>query len=287
MHKIRSQLKHDYDTAIVYQDVQRALAEDLGSGDISAALVASVGTVTAYIVTRSNACIAGIPWATESFRQLSDQIKLDWLRNDGEFVSRNETLAHISGPAAAILSAERTALNFLQLLSATASKTHSAVQHLSGSRTNILDTRKTIPGLRHAQKYAVRCGGGQNHRQGLYDAFLIKENHIAAAGDIATAVAQARQSHPDRLIEVEVESLSQLEQALATSADRVLLDNFSLPELHDAVKLTKDRCELEASGGIELEQLEQIAATGVHYVSLGTLTKDIKAIDLSLRILSK
>lgn len=271
--------------ADIRQQVRTALAEDIGSGDVSAGLIAADTTAKAELICRQQAVICGIPWANEILQQLDGSIEADWSVSDGDQVEANTIIAQFSGPAHSLLSAERTLLNFLQTLSATATQTRRFVDAVSAYHCTILDTRKTLPGLRLAQKYAVRGGGGQNHRMGLFDAFLIKENHIRAAGDIAAAIELARQQHPQLSVEVEVENLTELEQALAAKPDRILLDNFALSSLQAAVKLTAGRVELEASGGIKLNNVAEIAATGVDYVSLGTLSKDIQAIDFSLLFL--
>ncbi len=276
--------------------VARTLEEDIGSGDISAQLIPAQQTATATIWCRENAVLCGSAWAHEVFRQLDATITIEWLAQDGVRIAANSLIARLSGNARALLSGERSALNFLQTLSGTATIAGQYRDALHDfPDTQILDTRKTIPGLRSAQKYAVACGGCSNHRMGLYDAFLIKENHIAAVGSIATAVAAAQQLAPGRPIEIEVESLDELQAALNTAADIILLDNFSLSQLKQAVAVTrqfsatepsssmKKRVLLEASGGIDTAQLPAIAATGVDRISIGALTKHLHAIDLSLR----
>lgn len=272
------QLPRDID-----DDVRRALAEDVGDGDLTATLVPDE-TVTAELVTREDAVLCGTAWFDAVFRQLDARVVVDWLAQDGAHVRAGAVLCRLHGPARALLTGERTALNFLQTLSGTATRTARYVEAVRGTGTRILDTRKTIPGLRHAQKYAVTCGGGYNHRMGLYDAVLIKENHIAAAGGVAAALAAARRVAPvGVLIEIEVETLAQLEQALAAGAGRILLDNFDLDDLRTAVRLTAGRAELEASGGMALAGVRAVAGTGVDYISVGGLTKHVEAIDLSLR----
>ncbi len=276
--------------------VAQTLEEDIGSGDISAQLIPAQQTATATIWCRETAILCGSAWANEVFRQLDATITVEWLAQDGVRIAANSLIATLSGNARALLSGERSALNFLQTLSGTATIARQyRDQLLDFPDTQILDTRKTIPGLRSAQKYAVACGGCSNHRMGLYDAFLIKENHIAAAGSIATAVAAAQQLAPGRAIEIEVESLDELQAALNTAADIILLDNFSLSQLKQAVAITRQsspiqptsalkKCVLlEASGGIDVSQLQAIAATGVDRISIGALTKHLRAIDLSLR----
>ncbi len=270
--------------AVIAAAVDAALAEDIGSGDVSAALVDAKARAEAVLIAKESALLCGRAWAERALRRLDPSIRIDWTRADGEPFAAHDELCRIVGNARAILSAERTALNFLQLLSATATTTAHYVAALSGSRTRVLDTRKTIPGLRLAQKYAVRCGGGCNHRLGLYDAFLIKENHIAAAGSIAAAVARARAIAPHLPVEVEVESLDELEQALTVGVERVMLDEFCDAELAMAVARARGRCEIEVSGGVGLDRLAALAALGVDYVSVGALTKHVRAVDLSLRV---
>jgi nicotinate-nucleotide pyrophosphorylase (carboxylating) len=262
--------------------VRAALDEDIGSGDITAALIPPEQTATATVICRETAVICGQAWFDAVFAELDSRISITWRVRDGDTVQVNETLCTLTGPARALLSGERTALNFLQTLSATATCAHRHAETIADLPTRILDTRKTIPGLRHAQKYAVRIGGCDNHRSGLYDGILIKENHIVAAGSVSKAVRDARAANPDMIVEVEVENHEQLQQALAAGADRLLLDNFTLPALTAAVQTTAGRAELEASGGITRENLRETAMTGVDFISMGALTKDIKAIDLSM-----
>ena len=269
----------------IREQVRAALAEDIGPGDISAKLIAADTQTNAELLCREEAVICGLAWAQEVTRQVSGAIQLHSLVADGDLVAANTIIAKLEGPARDILSAERTVLNFLQVLSATATQTRRYVDLVRDTKAQILDTRKTLPGFRNAQKYAVRCGGGQNHRIGLYDAFLIKENHIKAAGSISNALAQARQQAPNNLLEVEVETLDQLKEAIAAQPDRILLDNFTLEKLTTAVGLCSGRVPLEASGGIDRSTIAAIAATGVDFISVGTLTKDIDAIDFSLRFL--
>ncbi|NKB34197.1 MAG: carboxylating nicotinate-nucleotide diphosphorylase [Pseudomonadales bacterium] len=264
--------------------VQIALAEDLGPGDITAELLPESKEITAIIECREAAVVCGIPWVNEVYAQLDSKLVIEWSINEGDRVKPSTTLALIKGPARAILSGERTALNFLQTLSATATQTNQLVNLVSATTATLLDTRKTIPGLRTAQKYAVRVGGGTNHRQGLFDAYLIKENHISACGGIVAAITNARNLHPDKTLEVEVKDLEELKQALEAHPDIVMLDNFSLENIEQAVSLNSGPCKLEASGGINAETLVNIAETGVDYISVGSLTKNCQAIDLSLLV---
>ncbi len=277
------------DHAVIKQQVQAALQEDLGgemhpTRDITAALIPAQKQAEGYIITREPAVICGIAWASESFHAVCPDIRLHWHVTDGDSVAANTQLLTFNGPARAILTAERTALNFLQTLSGTATLTARYLKHLEGSRTQLLDTRKTLPGLRLAQKYAVRCGGGKNHRIGLFDAYLIKENHILACGSIASAIAAARQAHVDKWVEVEVETLAELQQAIAAGADVIMLDNFTDELIAEAVAINNQRCKLEVSGNITDERLARLSQLGVDYVSSGALTKHVQAIDLSLRI---
>jgi nicotinate-nucleotide pyrophosphorylase (carboxylating) len=263
--------------------VARALAEDVGSGDLTADLIPGDARAEARVISRQAAVICGTPWFEEVFAQLDAGVEIGWQVADGERVARDQLLCTLQGPARAILTGERTALNFLQALSGTATRARTYADAVQGLATRILDTRKTLPGLRLAQKYAVRCGGCHNHRTGLFDGILIKENHIAAAGSITAAVTTARNLHPDIAAEVEVENLDQLREALGAGAERVLLDNFSIDELRAAVAETGGRATLEASGGIMLDGLRAIAETGVDFISIGALTKDLQAVDLSMR----
>ena len=269
----------------VARNVRAALAEDIGSGDITAALIAEGGRAKARIISREAGVLCGSPWVDEVFRQLDDSIAIEWRHRDGDAIVPGAALCTLAGPAAALLTGERCALNFLQLLSGTATLCRHYADRVAGTGTRLLDTRKTLPGLRVAQKYAVRCGGCHNHRMGLYDAFLIKENHIAACGGIAAAVKAAREHAPGRPVEVEVEDITQLAQALEAGADRIMLDNFDLEQLREAVALTGGRAELEASGNIDENTLLPVAETGVDYISIGALTKDCRALDLSMRVL--
>jgi nicotinate-nucleotide pyrophosphorylase (carboxylating) len=267
--------------------VDAALREDIGSGDVTAALVPAGQRVRGSVVTREEAVLCGRAWAEEAFRRLDPQVRLSWHAADGERLDVNQVIFEIAGPARAVLTGERTALNFLQLLSGTATATRRLVDAVAGTSCRILDTRKTLPGLRTAQKYAVRCGGGDNHRMGLYDRVLIKENHIAAAGSLTGAIKAARRSAPELTVEVEVESPAELEEALGADPDIIMLDDFSLANLQAAVQLNQARgrpVKLEASGSISLETVRAIAATGVDYVSVGALTKHVHAVDLSMRL---
>lgn len=269
----------------ILRDVKRALQEDVGEGDVSAALLDPSRYVEAEIISREPMLLCGTPWVNAVFKEVDPAIDLIWLTQEGQWLDKPTTLCRVKGPATSILTAERSALNFLQTLSATATQTHYYLEQLKGSQTRLLDTRKTIPGLRLAQKYAVACAGGTNHRMGLYDAFLIKENHIKACGSITKAISQARAMNKGLLVEVEVETLDELREALAAKPDRVLLDNFTKDMLKEAVTINKAYdCELEASGGVDLATIASIAETGVDYVSVGAITKSIQAIDLSLLV---
>ncbi|HTW73447.1 MAG TPA: carboxylating nicotinate-nucleotide diphosphorylase [Steroidobacteraceae bacterium] len=266
--------------------VSSAIAEDVGAGDLSAQLIPQQSHAHARVISRESAILCGAPWFDEVFRQLDPTVQVGWRRPEGASVAAGEVLCELAGPARALLTGERSALNFLQLLSATATVTHRYVAAIAGTGCRILDTRKTIPGLRTAQKYAVRCGGGTNHRMGLYDRVLIKENHIAAAGSIGAAVAAARRLGAGGPIEVEAETLAQVSAALQVRADIVLLDNFEPAALRAAVALNRAHpqpAQLEASGGVTLAGLRAIAETGVDFISIGALTKNVAAIDLSMR----
>ena len=265
-------------------NVRTALREDIGSGDITAQLIPADRLAHATIITREAAVICGTAWVDAVFRQIDARVAVHWQVADGDRVTANQPLFHLEGPARALLSGERSALNFLQTLSAVATRCRHFADLVEGTGVELLDTRKTLPGLRLAQKYAVTCGGCHNHRIGLYDAFLIKENHIAACGGIAQAVTAAHGIAPSKPVEVEVESLEELQQALQAGADIIMLDELSLDDMRSAVRLTAGRARLEASGGINADTLRRIAETGVDYISLGTLTKDIKAVDLSMRL---
>ena len=263
--------------------VSTALDEDIQSGDLTASLIPESTQADARIICREAAVICGRPWFDEVFRQVDPEIQIDWACEEGESVKVDQLLCTISGSARNILTAERSALNFLQTLSATATVTAQYVAKLQGSRTQLLDTRKTIPGLRLAQKYAVACGGGTNHRIGLYDAILIKENHIMAAGSIQQAVATAKQDHPNISVEVETENLDEVAQALEAGADIIMLDNFTLEMMSEAVNLVSRRAKLEVSGNVELAHLSELVNTQVDFISTGAITKHIKAVDLSMR----
>lgn len=267
------------------EDVSRALAEDLGSGDVSAQLIDADQKLQTRLLVREDAVLCGAEWFVETFRQCDDSIQIQWLAKDGDRVSADNVLCQISGPARPLLTAERTALNFLQTLSGTATITAHYADLIKHTRCRVLDTRKTIPQLRFAQKYAVTCGGGLNHRIGLFDAYLIKENHLAACGSIAAAVSRGRALKPDLLLEVEVESLDELQQAIDAGVDRALLDNFSIEKTRQAVELNNQRIQLEASGNITDQSLISIAETGVDFISIGALTKHLRAIDFSLRFI--
>jgi nicotinate-nucleotide pyrophosphorylase (carboxylating) len=269
------------------EQVSRALREDIGSGDVTAQLINAATRARARVLCRESAVICGTAWFEESFRQIDSAVRVQWHVADGERVAPDTVLCGLEGPARALLTGERTALNFLQLLSATATATAHYVAAIAGTACRILDTRKTIPGLRTAQKYAVLCGGGQNHRIGLFDMVLIKENHIAAAGSIGAAVAAARALSPAVPVEVETENLDEVSAALAARCDVILLDEFSLENLQRAVALNRAAphpARLEASGGVSLERIGAIAATGVDFISVGGLTKHVQAVDLSMRM---
>lgn len=264
--------------------VKAALAEDVGSGDLTAELIPVDQHCAAEVVCRESAVLAGRAWFDTVFALLDRAIDIDWICEDGDEMHVNGVICRLEGPARGIVTGERTALNFLQLLSATATATRRYSAALSGSSTHILDTRKTLPGLRIAQKYAVRCGGGKNHRMGLFDAVLIKENHIAAAGSIEAAVQAVRDSHPGVSIEVEVEDMAELGQALDAGVDMIMVDNFSIDEIKAATDHVQGRAAIEVSGNVELADLRELASTGADYVSIGALTKHVRAIDFSMRI---
>jgi len=265
------------------EDIKLALAEDVGSGDISAMLIDESKQLNMQLLVREDAVLCGTGWFDEAFRQCANTTELKWSAEDGDQVVADSVLCEISGPARALLTAERTALNFLQTLSGTATTTRSYADKIQHTACRILDTRKTIPHLRGAQKYAVQCGGGINHRIGLFDAYLIKENHLAASGSIQAAVQRGRDLQPDCFLEVEVEDLDQLQQAIEARVDRALLDNFSIDLMKQAVELNHRRIQLEASGNITRQSLLAIAETGVDFISIGALTKHLRAIDFSLR----
>ena len=269
---------------VIAEQVRQALSEDIGTGDLTATLVPDNDTTRATLISRESAVVCGIAWVQEVFDQLDPDISIDWLSHDGDDAINEQAWCTIQGPSRAILTGERTALNFLQLLSGTATATKRMVDQLKGTTAQLLDTRKTVPGLRLAQKYAVRCGGGTNHRLGLYDGILVKENHIRAAGSVAQAVTTAlAHSNDVSLIEVEVESIAELSQALAAGAQRLLLDNFSLAQLRRAVQINAGQAQLEASGNVTAKTIREIALTGVNFVSSGAMTKNIHAVDLSLQ----
>jgi nicotinate-nucleotide pyrophosphorylase (carboxylating) len=269
---------------LILADVRRALAEDVGSGDLTAQLIPEDTIAQARVIAREEAILCGTAWFDATFRELDARVRVDWLRHDGDRMEPHATLCELTGPARALLSGERVALNFLQTLSGVATETRRYADAVRGTRAKILDTRKTIPGLRRALKYSVRTGGGENHRMGLFDAILIKENHIAAAGSVAAALDAARGARGKAaFIEIEVENLDQLREALAAGAERILLDNFGLDAIRAAVKETAGRAKLEVSGGIGLENVQAIAEAGVDYISVGALTKNIRAVDLSMR----
>lgn len=272
------------DDDIVRRDVRRALEEDIGPGDATADLLPAATMATARVITREDAVLAGRAWFDASFKLIDASIAIDWKFRDGERMRPNDVLCTLQGPARALVTGERCALNFLQALSGTATATARYADAVRGTRATILDTRKTLPGLRIAQKYAVRCGGGANHRIGLFDAMLIKENHIAAAGSLTSAVRAARERHPNLLLEVEVENFGELREALAAGVDRVMLDEFSIDDIRRAVVEIAGRTQIEVSGGVSLETLPALAATGVDFISIGALTKHVRAIDLSMRI---
>ena len=270
--------------AEIEANVRRALREDVGSGDITAQLIPAERLAHATVITRDSAVIAGSAWVDNVFAQIDPRVAVHWQVQDGDQVQPNQPLFHLEGPARALLTGERSALNFLQSLSAVATRCRHYATIVEGTGVKLLDTRKTLPGLRLAQKYAVTQGGCHNHRIGLYDAFLIKENHIAACGGIAQAIQAAHKIAPGKPVEIEVESLDELKQALAAGADIVMLDELSLDEMRTAVALNAGKAKLEASGGINETTLRVIAETGVDYISIGTLTKDVKAVDLSMRL---
>lgn len=271
-------------SAEIEANVRRALTEDIGSGDITAQLIPEERLAHATVITREAAVIAGTAWVDAVFRQLDPRVAVHWQVADGDRVQPDQPLFHLEGSARALLSGERSALNFLQCLSGVATRVAHYVDLVKGTSVKLLDTRKTLPGLRLAQKYAVTCGGGHNHRIGLYDAFLIKENHIAACGGITQAINAAHRIAPGKPVEVEVENLDELQQALDAGADIIMLDELSLDDMRTAVTLTAGRAKLEASGGINDTTLRTIAETGVDYISIGTLTKDVRAVDLSMRL---
>ena len=269
----------------VTKNVLDALEEDVGSGDVSTTFFPSDHVAQAQVITRENGVFCGELWVTEAARQVDPLIDVEMLVADGEAIIANQALFNLAGPASSLLTVERTMLNFVQLLSGTATKTAAYARLISNTDTVLLDTRKTIPGMRIAQKYAVTCGGGENHRLGLYDAFLLKENHIAAAGGISAAVSMAKQSHPNLPVEVETENLDELSQAITAGAEIAMIDNFSLADTRAAVTLARGKIKLEASGGIDEKSITEIAASGVDYISVGELTKNVDPLDLSMRFI--
>jgi nicotinate-nucleotide pyrophosphorylase (carboxylating) len=271
----------------VQANVAAALHEDIGSGDLTAILLPPDSHASATVITRELMVLAGKDWFDQTYRTIDPAVEIKWMCADGDRLQPSSTVCHVRGPARSVVSGERCALNFLQLLSATATSTAAFVAAVAGTNAQILDTRKTIPGLRLAQKYAVLCGGGLNHRVGLYDAILIKENHILACGGIANAVSAARKNHDKRPVEVEVESIDELRQALRARCERILLDNFNHKDLQEAVRINREfghpKADLEASGGISLESIRMVAMSGVDFISVGAITKNVTAIDLSMR----
>jgi nicotinate-nucleotide pyrophosphorylase (carboxylating) len=278
------------DQSLITANVAHALEEDISTGDLTADLIPENVNSIASVICRDKAILSGTPWFNEVFRQIDKNIEIEWLCNDGDNIQRNATLCTLNGNARSLLSGERAALNFVQLFSATATLTQQYVYAIQGTRAKILDTRKTIPGLRHGQKYAVLCGGGSNHRIGLFDMILIKENHIMAAGSISRAIQQARKLHPGIKVEVETENLNEFKEASEAGADIIMLDNYTLADMQEAVDLNDklnrkngNIIKLEASGGVTFETVRDIAETGVDFISIGQITKDIKAVDLSMR----
>lgn len=269
----------------IKETIRIALAEDLGDGDITSELIPASKTIEAIVLSREAAVVCGVDWVNEVFAQIDSNVSIDWSVEEGILVNAGTELLKLRGSARSILSGERTALNFLQTLSATASQTRYFIDLLAETSVTLLDTRKTLPGLRSAQKYAVKIGGGTNHRLGLFDAFLIKENHIDACGGIPKAIAAARALHPEKTVEIEVQNLPEFIQAIEAEPDIIMLDNFSIDCMKEAVALNQGRCKLEASGGIQQDQLVNIAETGVNYISIGGLTKNCQAIDLTMLVL--
>ena len=276
----QSLLNHSIQT-----NIQHALQEDIGDGDITALLTPEQEQAHANVICREDMVLAGQPWVNALIEEFDPSIQVEWHHKEGDWVKSNDTFLSLKGSARSLLTVERTALNFIQTLSAVATRIARYLEQLEGLKTQLLDTRKTLPGLRIAQKYAVAVGGGRNHRLGLFDAFLIKENHIMAAGGIAQAVAQARHIAADKPVEVEVESWDELKQAIDAQADIIMLDNFSQQQMIEAVEFVNGRCKLEASGNISIVNLREVATTGVDYISMGALTKDVRAIDLSMRFI--
>jgi nicotinate-nucleotide pyrophosphorylase (carboxylating) len=276
-------LPHAPDSSVIAADAARSLAEDIRTGDVTAALLED-DLESAYVIAKEAAVICGRPWFDACFRQLDPDIRIDWLVHEGQAVSAGTVLVRFRGKVRALVGAERSALNFLQTLSATATQTAAFAQALAGSRTRVLDTRKTLPGLRLAQKYAVSIGGGLNHRMGLYDAVMLKENHVIAEGSITAAVKKARSVYPDIPVIVEVENLTELQQALDTDCTRILIDDFSDDDMFAAVRIADGRKPLEVSGSVSMERLKVIRASGVDFISVGAITKNIRAIDFSMRL---
>ena len=269
----------------IKETIRIALAEDLGDGDITSELIPASKTIEAIVLSREEAVVCGVDWVNEVFAQIDSNVSIDWSVEEGMLVNAGTELLKLRGSARSILSGERTALNFLQTLSGTASQTRYFIDLLAETSVTLLDTRKTLPGLRSAQKYAVKIGGGTNHRLGLFDAFPIKENHIDACGGIPKAIAAARALHPEKIVEIEVQNLPEFMQAIEAEPDIIMLDNFSIDSMKEAVVLNQGRCKLEASGGIQQDQLVNIAKTGVNYISIGGLTKNCQAIDLTMLVL--
>ena len=272
------------DLTLIQNTVRWSLTEDIGSGDITAELIPENYLAKASIISREDAIICGIPWVEAVYQYVDPAVKIHWRVKDGETISGGQTLVELVGKARSLVTGERVTLNWLQTLSGTATEVRRYVEKLKGTTTQLLDTRKTLPGLRYAQKYAVLCGGGSNHRMGLYDAYLIKENHIISCGSITQAIQKARNHHPDKPLEVEVENINELNEALNANADIILLDNFDINEIKKAVVINQGQAELEISGNINLENIREIAETGVNFISVGALTKHVHAIDLSMRI---
>ncbi len=268
----------------ISNSVQYSLDEDIGSGDITAHLIPAHAQATAYILAREQAIMCGIPWVNQTYQLIDPRVKLLWSVQEGDPIHADQQVLKLQGNARSLVTGERSALNWLQTLSGTASLAHQYVQRLIGTKTQLLDTRKTLPGLRYAQKYAVKCGGGHNHRFGLYDAFLIKENHILACGSITRAIKTARRLFPEKPVEIEVENHDELKQALSVHADIILLDNFNIEQIRTAVEMNRQQAKLEVSGHVTLDNLHRIAETGIDYISVGALTKHIRAIDYSMRI---
>lgn len=266
--------------------VKQSLKEDIEFGDITSKLIDENKLVTANIKSHQTAILCGISWVNEVFHQVDPNIRYEWKLKEGDIISPEQCIVELNGCARSLLTAERTALNWLQTLSATATQTFQFVQKLKGTKTRLLDTRKTIPGLRYAQKYATKIGGATNHRMGLYDAFLIKENHILSCGSIEKAIKKARQLYPDKLLEIEVENLREYSEAVKAKPDRIMLDNFNLQEIQKAVEIYHDAVTLEVSGDVSLDNIHEIAKTGVDFISVGAITKHIQAVDLSMRVLT-